>query len=84
MFKATLNPDGSPLHPEMEQHLSQAVKDLRHAQGLLEDESILHDGFISRGGPMKTIRKLAHDTHHKHRRLEQVQKEQTLEAGLSY
>ncbi|TMW64184.1 hypothetical protein Poli38472_012806 [Pythium oligandrum] len=62
----SLNPSNHDIDVEDYMLLSEASEALRTEQGLLDDDVIVHRGFIGRGSPLRFLRRLAHDMHHQH------------------
>lgn len=66
---ATLNPEGDTVHPEEDEHIRAAAEELCQHQGLSDENTPVHNGFITRGSPLQYMRRLAVEMHHKRRRL---------------
>ncbi|RLN96889.1 hypothetical protein BBJ28_00019023 [Nothophytophthora sp. Chile5] len=59
----TLNPLNDDIDEEDHEILVDAVLELRKAQGLVDDDMIVHRGFIARGMPLRFLQSLAHKMH---------------------
>ncbi|RLN94932.1 hypothetical protein BBJ28_00018810 [Nothophytophthora sp. Chile5] len=59
----TLNPLNDDIDEEDHEILTDAVLELRKAQGLVDDDMIVYRGFIARGMPLRFLQSLAHKMH---------------------
>jgi hypothetical protein len=66
-----LNPSDHNIDDEERVLLTSASKELRKIQGLEDDKTIIHEGFIGRGSPLRYLKDLAHKMHHNRRRLQE-------------
>lgn len=65
-FHRALNPMDDIIDDAEYNLLTEASHQLREEQGILDDDQILHRGFLARGHPLRYMRKLAHEMHVQH------------------
>lgn len=63
LIHRTLNPSDDLIDEQEQSLLDQAALEIRSEQGLLDDDAIVHRGFIGRGMPLRSIKALAETMH---------------------
>ena len=67
----TLNPEEHVMHASEVEMIAQEANALREIQGLVENKQ-MHNGFITRGSPLRHFRKMATFLHQTRRRLQEA------------
>lgn len=57
---AALNPDNhGPVHPDEHRIIEAEVKLMRQQEGLVDDNAVLHHGYLSRGSPLQFFQRVS-------------------------
>mmetsp|Transcript_4977 Transcript_4977/g.10468 ORF Transcript_4977/g.10468 Transcript_4977/m.10468 type:complete len:391 (+) Transcript_4977:86-1258(+) len=63
LFSKFVNPSDEPLTAEEEDLLALRVSELRKREGLLDDNKMLHHGFLTRGSPLQALQGALKELH---------------------